>query len=590
MSKITGSSAIVDILEREGVRYVFGVPGGPILGLCDAIEKSRNIEFVLTRHEQGAAFAAFAYAHSTGQLGVCAATLGPGATNLLAGLPVAAIEGAPLLALTGQVQTSAISRGGHQESSDWYATPDQHAMYAAVCKKSTACYDAAQLPQILRNSIRLAFADRPGPVHLELHSGVLHDRTNFTPMPPSAYRVVDDRRVDIVAAKRVANRIAAARAPVLLIGSRAFRPDCSAECDRLAKLAGMGIVCDIGAKSAIDERSDHFLGCIGVLAHRAAEAAIKDHADLIVAVGMTFDEISTLSWDPAFVEGRELVQLDSVAEEIGKAFPVADAALGHLPSLLNAVSAAIRTLPEPLLRSRLDGIAQIKRRYPLFADREMQSEKVPVLPQRVVFDLRAALPDTALILSDSSKWARWLARFFEAAKGQILSAHDYEPMGWAVAGAIGAKLAYPDRTVISVSGDGAFLMSAVELATSRQLGLPIVWIVMEDRRLGIIHDLQVTMFHGRAQSAELGQTTQLDRFGEVFGIESAIVTKPGELSQVLADALARDVAKLIIVRFDIDEIPSVRPRSLVVTRNMGLPPPSPGPETTRALIKLLKDR
>lgn len=590
MRKIEAAAALVDMLECEGVSHVFGVPGGPILALCDALARSAKIEFVLTRHEQGAAYAAFAYAHATGRLGVCAATLGPGATNLLAGLPVALVEGAPVLAITGQVQDDGIARGGHQESSGWFNTPDQRAMFAATCKATDICHEERHLPHKLRQLIRIAHADRPGPVHIQFPSGVLHGKIEYPRLAPRAYRVVEDRRIDLAAARRAADRIGAARRPVLLVGSRCRADECAAPLLALAKKAGIGIACDLGAKSAVDERADLFLGCIGALGHRAAERAVKDHCDLLIAVGTSFDEISTLGWDPAFVEGRELIQLDCLAEEIGKAFPVGDAALGHLPTLIAAIDDAMAAPEQGVLDERLAGLAALRRTSPLYADREMSSDRCPPLPQRIIADLRAALPDDALVLSDSSKWARWLGRFFEAAPGQVLSAHDYEPMGWAVAGAVGAKAALPDRPVVCLSGDGAFMMSMVELASAREQEFPIIWIVAEDRRLGIIYDLQTTLFGNRIVGTELGVNTDLVRIGEVFGIESVRIEQPGGLIGAVRDALTRKVAKLIVVNFDADEIPTLRPRSLVVTRGMGLPVPTPGPETTRALIKLLKDR
>src|SRR5580698_6595274 len=204
------ADALLDVLDQEGVRYIFGVPGGPVLDLCDAIDQHPRIQFILTKHEQGAAYAAFSYARSTGQLGVCLSTLGPGATNLLSGLPVAAIESAPVLALTGQVQLSGTGRGAHQETTGWSRTPNQEAMFAAVCKHSATCVDPAQVPEFLRHSIRIAFSGRPGPVHLILPAGLLHHKIPYQPLAPQRYRTIGQRPVDEQAATRIAARIAQA--------------------------------------------------------------------------------------------------------------------------------------------------------------------------------------------------------------------------------------------------------------------------------------------------------------------------------------------------------------------------------------------
>jgi acetolactate synthase-1/2/3 large subunit len=357
----------------------------------------------------------------------------------------------------------------------------------------------------------------------------------------------------------------------------------------LSRAAAIPVATDLASKSVVDERSDLYLGCVGVLGHKAAEKYLKEQADLIVAVGQTFDEISTLSWDPAFVAGRDLIQLDIDAEEIGKVFPVADASVGHLPTLLARILFHLGSGEPRAVSVRRDSVRTFLQKHPPFVSPEMDSAAVPLLPQRVIADLRAGLPDAAVIQSDSSKWARLLGRYFQAARGQIVSAHDYEPMGWAVAGAIGAKVARPDQPVVCVSGDGAFLMSAMEMSTAANYGLDIIWVVLNDSRLGIIYDLQKGLYGGNIAGTTF-RNPDFVSFAESLGVGGQIVTDPGELSAAVRRAVAKGGSYLFDVRFDVDEIPPVRPRSLLITRSMGLPNPTPGRETTRALIKLLKER
>ncbi len=588
MARVSAAHAVIDILDRENVRYVFGIPGGPVLGLCDLLAKHPRIRFILTKHEQSAAYAAFAYARATGKLGVCLATLGPGATNLLAGLPVAAIESAPVLALTGQVQSSGVARGAHQESTGWFETPDQQAMFRAVCKQSSTCTDALRLPDLLRHTIRIALSGRPGPAHLILPSDLLHRKIDYLPLEPRQYRLIEDAAVDENAAARIAVRIARARRPALVFGGRSMQPDCGPAALELAEAAVIPLITDMSCKSVVDERSELFLGCIGVMGHKLAEKYLKEESDLIVTIGQTFDEITTLSWDPAFA-GRDLIQLDIDPHEIAKSFPVADASTGHLPTLLARITAHLRKEKIPHAAERRERIKDLRTRQPLFAAPEMSSKKVPLLPQRVVAELRAALPDNALVLSDSSKWARWFGRYFQAARGQVLSAHDYEPMGWAVAGVLGAKLAHPDRPVVCVCGDGAFLMAAMEISAAANHGIDAIWVVMNDQRLGIIYDLQQGLYAGRISGTTF-KNPDFVRFAESFGISGRVVSEPGELTEAMRDAVKRGGSFLFDVRFDPDEIPSIRPRSLLITKGMGLPDPTPTVITTKALIKLLKDK
>ena len=253
-------------------------------------------------------------------------------------------------------------------------------------------------------------------------------------------------------------------------------------------------------------------------------------------------------------------------------------------ALPHLVPSAIRAPDES--RTKAIRVQSLLEAHPPFTAPEMSSAKVPLLPQRVVAELREGLPDNALILSDSSKWARWLGRYFRAARGQILSAHDYEPAGWSVAGALGAKLAHPARPVVCVCGDGAFLMSAMELSTAVNHGIHAIWIIMNDSRLGIIYDLQKSLYRGRIAGTTFSNP-DLVGFAESLGISGRVISQPGELADALRIAVGAERSFLLDVRFDANEIPGVRPRSLLITKAMGLPDPTPGPENTRLLLKLL---
>lgn len=587
--RVAAVDALVDVLEREAVAVVFGIPGGPLLPLYDRLASHASIRLILVKHEQAAAYAAFAWAKATGRVGVCVATLGPGATNLLAGLPVALVAGVPVLALTGQVQTTAYGRGAHQESTGWFRTPNQEAMFAATCKHSATCNDARRLPDFVRHSFRIATEGRPGPAHLIIPANILHQEIEYTPLEPQKYRVLENRACDTAAIATVADEIERARFPLVLVGERALLPDAGAEIQALAEEFALPVMTDFAAKSAVDEWSPMFLGCLGVLGHRAGERYLKESWDLVLAIGQTFNEISTLSWDPGIAEGRRLILLDSDPQEIGKVYPADGAAVGHLPTLVERLGEELRARGISAPRERLETVAQLRKRFPLFTGPEMESDRTPLLPQRFVKELRDALPDDAIVLADSSKSARWLGRYFQARRGTFITAHDYEPMGWAVAGAIGAKLAHPDRAVVCVSGDGAFLMSAMELSTAANHDVDVVWVVMSDERLGIIYDLQKGLYGGRIAATTFANPDFV-KFAESLGVRGETISAPGELAPALRAAIARGGSCVFEVRIDPDEIPPVRPRSLLITKEMGLPDPKPGPETMRALIKMLKER
>src|SRR5215469_175983 len=218
--RVRAAEALVDILEREGVTAIFGIPGGPLLPLYDQLTNHPKIRLILVKHEQAAAYAAFAYARITGRLGVCIATLGPGATNLLAGLPVALIASVPILALTGQVQTTAYAKSAHQESTGWFRTPNQEAMYAATCKHTATCIEASRFPDFVRHSIRIATSGRPGPAHMIIPANLLHQTIDYSPLIPSEYRLLESHICDDAAIESIAREVAKARYPLIMVGER----------------------------------------------------------------------------------------------------------------------------------------------------------------------------------------------------------------------------------------------------------------------------------------------------------------------------------------------------------------------------------
>lgn len=587
--KPDAATALVDILRREQVEVIFGVPGGPLLPIYDRLATDTKINLILTKHEQAAAYAAYTYARRTGRLGVCSATLGPGATNLVSGLPLALLGNAPVLALTGQVQTTAFGRGAHQESTGWFRTPDQQAMFAATTKHSATCVEATRLPDMVRHCIRIAYSGRPGPAHLIIPSNILHTEIDYQGLEPHRYRLIDHRPVDRAALREIAKTLDAARRPVVLLGDRAAGKGCGEYLEQFALRHHVALAADLSSKSAVDERHPNYLGCLGVMGHRMAERYVRERCDVLVAVGQTFDEISTLSWDPAIIAGKKLIQIDVDEEEIGKVYPVTQAVVGDLRTTIGELDALLDPASSSRRQVEITALHRNLAEQPIFDAPEMSDRRTPLLPQRVVAELRDGLPDDAVVLSDSSKWARWLGRYFQSGRDGVECAHDYEPMGWAVAGAIGAKLAHPDRVVVCVSGDGAFLMSALELSTAVNHGLAIIWVVMNDARLGIIYDLQVALYGGRPVSTTF-EPPDLAKFAEAMGMHGALIESPDELASALKEAVASKRPALLDVRFDADEVPAVRPRSLLITREMGLPDPKPSIETTRALIKLLKDK
>src|SRR5260370_12401819 len=309
--RVKAGEARVDILEGEGVSVIFGLPGGPLLPLYDELVNHPTIRLVLVKHEEAAAYAAFAYARVTGKLGVCMSTLGPGPTILLAGLWVGLVARVPILAVTGQVQTAAYGRSAHQESTGWFRTPNQEAMYAGTCKHTATCNEPARFPDFVRHSIRIATSGRPGPAHLIIPANLLHQTIDYTPLNASEYRLLENKAYDDSAMEAIAHQVSQAHYPLIMAGERVLLPDATQEMQALSERFSIPVVTDMSCKSAVDEWSPMFIGVMGVLGHKAADKYLKEKSDLVLAVGQTFNEISTLSWDPSFPPEPDFLQLDN---------------------------------------------------------------------------------------------------------------------------------------------------------------------------------------------------------------------------------------------------------------------------------------
>ena len=282
------------------------------------------------------------------------------ATNLISGLPVAYMSSTPVLALTGQVQTRAYANSVHQESIGWFRTPKQEAIYAATVKQTFTCNEIRRFPDFVRHAIRIAVSGRPGPAHLIIPANLLHQDVDFAAIDPEQYRLLAPRPCDATAIEVIAARIREARFPILIAGERVMLPDATCELEALDVQCAIPGATNLACKSAVDKHSPMFIGCLGVVGHKAAERYLKEKSDLVITVGQTFNEISTLSWDPAISTEGRLIQLDSDPEEIGKVYPVSAATDGHLPEILLQLAVALGDLAGPARAERERTIAQLR--------------------------------------------------------------------------------------------------------------------------------------------------------------------------------------------------------------------------------------
>jgi len=521
---------VVACLENEGVRHVFALPGEETLALGLALEDSAKITQVIVRHEQGAAFMADVAGRLTSYPGVCLATLGPGATNLLTGVADAPLDGAPLVALTGQAGLERIHKRSHQ-----YV--DVLRMFAPVVKWGARVELPDSAPEVIRTAFRVARLERPGATHVELPEDVAEQEADGRPMPVRRTRYAAARDDAINAA---ADAINGAGRPILLVGNGVIRRDVAGQ-GAVAALRALVAKTRIPAthtfmaKGAIDYRDPAVLPAVGLQRPGADLAALPElaDADLVVCVGYDLVEWAPSIWNPK--GDKRVVHIDSRPAEIDAAYTIATEVVGEIADSLEALTPLVKARPAPArtrpeLRTAGDGA-------------------FPLWPRRVVADLRAALGDEDVVICDVGAHKIWLSRLYPAyAPNTVIVANGFAPMGIALPGAIAAKLVQPERKVVAFSGDGGFLMNVQELETAKRLGVSIVCVVLVDGRYGVIEANQERRFH-RSGGIEF-TNPDFVQLARAFGIRGEAVGSADELLPALRRALDGDGPAIVAVPVD----------------------------------------
>ena len=521
---------VVACLENEGVRHVFALPGEETLALGLALEDSPKITQVVVRHEQGAAFMADVAGRLTSYPGVCLATLGPGATNLLTGVADATLDGVPLVALTGQAGLERIHKHSHQ-----YV--DVLRMFAPVVKWGARIELPDGAPEVLRTAFRIARLERPGATHVELPEDVAERDADAAPI---AVRRTRHPAARDDAVRAAADAINGASRPILLVGNGVIRRDAAGH-GAVAALRAFVAKTRIPAthtfmaKGAIDDRDPASRPAVGLQRPGADLAALPDlaQADIVVCVGYDLVEWAPALWNPR--GDKRVVHIDSRPAEIDASYVVATEVVGEIADSLEALAPLVTARPaSPRVRH----------------DRRTAGDGAfPLWPRRVVADLRAALGDLDIVICDVGAHKIWLSRLYPAhAPNTVIVANGFAPMGIALPGAIAAKLVRPERKVVAFSGDGGFLMNVQELETAKRLGVAIVCVVLVDGRFGVIEANQHRRFQ-RTGGIEFSNP-DLVQLARAFGIRGEAVASADELLPALKRALDTDGPAIVAVPID----------------------------------------
>ena len=534
------SDLFVRCLEEEGVTHIFGVPGEENADVMISLNDS-PIEFVLCRHEQGAAFIADTYGRLTGKSGLCLATLGPGATNLITGVADANMDRSPMIVLTGQADTRRMHKESHQHM-------DVVAMFKPVTKWAQTVHHPENIPEIVRKAFKVAEAEKPGAVLIELPEDLAEAQVEGKPLTPTKTRRAG---ADHKAVAQAVEIIATAKNPIILAGNGAVRKRAAAQLQRLAKLAGIGVVNTFMGKGAVPRGDEHCLFTMGLQGRDYINLAL-DECDVVIAVGYDLVEYAPAFWNRGME--KKIVHIDFTPAEVDTAYPVTVEVVADVADALWQICEKLgedhkSKLPLFDIKDRAKLRAHILEDFAM----EKDDQSFPVKPQKVLWDVREFLGPEDILLSDVGAHKMWIARYYQCDEpNTCLISNGFCTMGFALPGAIGAKYARPDSKVLAICGDAGFLMNVQDLETAVRLKKNIVVMIWIDGEYGLIKWKQQNSFDG--QHSELAFTNpDFELLAKSFGMWGKTLDGPGQIPAALEEAFSQDGPALIGVPIDYGE-------------------------------------
>src|SRR5580698_6752400 len=526
---------LVQCLEHEGVTCVFGIPGEENIYLTDALSRS-TIRYVLVRHEQAASFMAEIHGRLTGRAGVCSATLGPGAINLLLGTADAFTNSTPLLALSAQVGLNRIYKESHQ-------SVDLVSMFSPVTKWSDLILTPDAIPEMVRKAFKLAQTERPGSVYLgvpeDVESALVPDQ--LKPLEVNTPRADEPSPSQIARAAAVLN---ASERPIILAGHGAARSGAAGALLQFSELLGLPVATTFHAKGVFPDDHPHSLGAVGFMSHDYVNFGF-DEADVIISVGYELQEFDPVRINPG--GDKQIIHLSRVPAEVDAHYDVEVGIQADIGRTLAALGQATTR--------RFDRGTKAERIRRLLADELDQGaadDSFPLKPQRVVADTRAALGRSDIVLADTGAVKMWMARLYPTFEpNTCLISNGLSTMAFALPGALGAKLAAPDRCVLAAVGDGAFLMNSQEIETALRERIPLTVLIWQDDAYGLIKwKMDLELGHDVAVGFS---NPDFVAYAQSFGAQGYQVSSAGDLLPTLREALVADTVSIIACPVDYTE-------------------------------------
>jgi acetolactate synthase I/II/III large subunit len=513
----------VKALENEGVEVIFGIPGEENLDVMDALLDS-PIKFVTVHHEQAAAFMADVYGRLTGRAGVCMSTLGPGATNLITGVADANMDRAPVVAIAGQGATTRLHKESHQ-------ILDQVNLFRPITKYAAQIIEPEIVAEIVRKAFKVAQTEKPGAAFIDFPENVAEMHTEQQPIKvQTAYTSEAPARKIEQAAKL----IAAAKAPVILAGNGVIRQGAADALASFATTLGIDVANTFMAKGVLPFTHALALGTIGVKARDLPWFAFE-RADVVICVGYDMVEYPPEMWNPA--GDKTIIHIDGLPAEVDAHYALAVGVLGDIPRSLAAIQAQCAPRRESPFAAVREAIVADRAEY-------ARDDAFPIKPQKIVWDLREALGPEDIAISDVGAHKMWMSRMFRAERpNTCIISNGFAAMGIALPGAIAAKLAYPQRKVVAVTGDAGFMMNSQEIETALRMKTPFVALVWNDAEYGLITWHQMRQF-GRPSHIAF-RNPDFVKYAESFGAKGYRVERAADLLPTLKRALADDTVVVI---------------------------------------------
>ena len=542
--QLTGAEIVIECLKEQGVDTVFGYPGGAILNVYDELYKHADeIHHVLVSHEQGASHAADGYARSTGKVGVCLATSGPGATNLVTGIATALMDSVPMVAITCNVGVPLLGKDSFQEI-------DIRGITTPITKHNFIVKDVNQLADVLRRAFRIAKTGRPGPVLVDIPKDVTGAMAEYTFTPAEEVEPVTDQITD-EAINEALQLICEAKHPYVFVGGGAIIANASEELRTFVSKLDAPVCDSLMGKGAFDGSDPLYTGMLGMHGTKASNLGVSE-CDLLIAVGTRFSD-RVIGNASQFAKDAKVLQFDVDPAEINKNIQTDVAVIGDVKEILKKINEKMPQLSHPLW---LEHVAELKEKYPLFYSYEGLSGPW------MIEEIYRQKKDDVIILAEVGQHQMWAAQYFQYSKPRtFLTSGGLGTMGFGLGASIGAQIGNPDKQVINIAGDGCFRMNMNELATAVRQELPLIEIIVNNSVLGMVHQWQGLFYEKRYSHTVLKDPVDYVKLAEAMGAEAVRVTTREEFTEAFAKALESKVPFVMdcVVNSDDNVWPMVAP-------------------------------